>query len=90
MSPVARLKTAAKQAVSSATQVMETHLPEVSADSWRPPKPVDTPERGSAPRNHFSLAVNSDIRFRDKDWSINVELTNDPSESQWVSISDVP
>ena len=30
-----------------------------------------------------------DIKFRDKNWSINVELTDDPAESQWLVVSDV-
>lgn len=84
--PVARLKTAAKQAVSNTTQVMETNLPEV-LPIVAAAAPVDTPKK-EAPQPLLLAGRQFSIRFRDKDWSINVELTNDPSESQWVAISD--
>src|SRR5262249_28811098 len=29
-----------------------------------------------------------DIQFRERAWSINVEITNDPAESQWLVVSD--
>ena len=86
--PVTRLKATAKRAVGNTTQVMEARLPKVLPDVAAA-APIDTPEDQPPPavllaRRQFS------IRFRDKDWSINVELTNDPSESQWVAISDTP
>ena len=86
--PVARIKTAAKQAVSNTTQVMETHLPEI-LPVVAAAKPVDTPTE-EAPQKSLLAGRQFDIRFRNKKWSIKVELTNDPAESQWVVISDTP
>ena len=84
--PVARLRTTAKQAVSSTTRVMETRLPEilpvVAANA-----PVDTPKK-ETPHAFLLAGRQFNIFFRDKDWSINVEIANDPTESQWVAISD--
>lgn len=86
--PVERIKTAAKQAVSNTTQVMETHLPEV-LPAIAAAKPVDTPTE-EAPQKSPLAGRQFDIRFREKKWSIKVELTNDPAESQWVATSDTP
>ena len=52
-------------------------------------KPVDTPTE-EAPQKSLLAGRQFDIRFRDKKWSIKVELTNDPAESQWVATSDTP
>ena len=86
--PVVRIKTTAKQAVSNTTQVMETHLPEI-LPVVAAAKPVDTPTE-EAPQKSLLAGRQFDIHFRDKKWSIKVELTNDPAESQWVAISDTP
>ena len=86
--PIRRIKTAAKQAVSNTTQAMETHLPEI-LPAVAAAKPVDTPTE-EAPQKSLLAGRQFDIRFRDKKWSIKVELTNDPAESQWVVISDTP
>ena len=84
--PVVRVKKAAEQAIDNTTQVMETRLPEalpiVAAAS-----PVDTPSE--KPTQVSLLAGRQfDIRFRNKEWSIKVELTNDPAEGDWVDIRD--
>ena len=84
--PVALLKTVAKQAVSNTTRVMETRLPEV-LPVVAATAPVDTPKK-EAPQAFLLAGRQFNILFRDKDWSINVEIANDASESQWVAISD--
>ena len=84
--PVARLKTAAKKAVSSTTQVMERRLPDV-LPVVAANEPVDTPKK-ETPHAFLLAGRQFKILFREKDWSINVEIANDPSESQWVAISD--
>lgn len=84
----ANLKKTAKQAIINTTQVMETRLPEVlpvvAAATL-----VGTPEKETAQTSPLAGRQFS-IQFRDKDWSINVELTNDPSMGDWVAISDSP
>lgn len=86
--PVERLKTVAGQAVSNTTQVMEQRLPDILPTVADTP-PVDTPEE-ELPQVPRFAGREFNIRFRDKDWLISVELTNDPSESQWIAISDTP
>ena len=85
---VTRLKTAAKQAVNNTTQVMENRLPEV-LPVVAAAAPVDTPTEDVS-QKAILAGRQFNIRFRDKDWSINVELTNDPAVSEWVFISDAP
>ena len=86
--PVARIKKAAEQAIDNTTQVMETRLPEV-LPVVAAAKPVETPTE-EAPQKSLLAGRQFDIRFRDKKWSIKVELTNDPAESQWVVFSATP
>ena len=84
--PVARIKKAAEQAIDNTTQVMETRLPEV-LPIVAAALPVDTPSE--KPTQVSLLAGRQfDIRFRNKEWSIKVELTNDPAEGDWVDIRD--
>lgn len=86
--PITRLKTAAKQAVRNTTQLMETQLPEV-LPVVAAATPVETPTEDVSQKSVLA-GRQFNIRFRDKDWSINVELTNDPAVSEWVYISDAP
>ena len=83
----AQLASTAKQAVSNTAQAMQTKLPGampglVDAD------PVDTPEE-EAPHKSTLANRRFEISFRSKTWSINVELADDPGESQWLAVSDV-
>lgn len=82
------LKTVAQQAVSNTAQAMETHLPEV-LPAVAEAEPVDTPTE-EAPQKSLLAGRQFDIRFRDRGWSIKVELTNDPAEGQWIALSDIP
>jgi len=84
----AQLANTAKQAVSNTTQAMETKLPEALpgvADA----QPVDTPAE-EAPHKSTLANRRFEVSFRGKTWSINVELTDDPGESQWLSVTDTP
>ena len=84
--PRGQLVTAARQAVTNTTQALQTRLPQVLpavADA----APVDTPEE--EPPSQPQLAGRRfDIDFRDKAWSINVQLTDDSAESQWLVVSE--
>ena len=82
----AQLTLAATQAVTNTTQAMQSGLPQVLptvADS----APVETPTHEGPERSRVA-GRRFDIVFRDKPWSINVELTDDPAESQWLVVSD--
>lgn len=84
----AQLSNTAKQAVTGTTQAMESKLPQV-LPSVADAAPVDTP---AVEAPHKSTLANRrfEIDFRGKAWSINVELADDPAESQWVAVSDTP
>jgi len=84
----AQLANTAKQAVSNTAQAMEAKLPEIL------PSIADAPlvETSIQEAPHKSTLANRrfEISFRGKIWSINVELADDPSESQWLALSDTP
>ena len=42
-----------------------------------------------APHTSTLASRRFDIRFRDRKWTINVELTDDPAEGQWLVVTDV-
>ncbi len=82
----AQITKAATEAVSNTAQAMEERLPTVLPTVAAAP-PVET-ER-TEPAETTTLAERRlDIRFRDRDWSINVELSDDPAESQWLMVND--
>lgn len=83
----ARLAKTARQAVTNTAQAMESAFAEV-IPAVAEAEPVDTPDEEPP---HIETLANRrfNIDFRDRDWSINVELTNDPAESQWLALSDV-
>ena len=82
----AQLAATARQAVMNTTRALETRLTEI-LPAVAAAEPVDTPTE-EAPHESTLAARRFDIRFRDKNWTINVELTNDPAESQWLVVSD--
>jgi len=84
--PRAQVAKAAAQAVTNTAQAMETRLPDVLpevADAEMIETPSEEPPPVTALANR-----RFDIVFRDKAWSVNVELTNDPGESQWLMVND--
>lgn len=83
-----QLAATAKQAVNNTAQVMEARLPGV-LPVVASAEPVDTPAE-EAPHISTLAGRKFDISFRGNIWSINVELTGDPSESQWLTVSDTP
>ena len=83
-----QLTATAKQAVANTTQAMETRLPKVLPAVAAAP-PVDTPSE-EAPHKLTLANRRFEIAFRGKTWSINVELSDDPAESQWLALSDTP
>ena len=83
----ARLKEAAVQAVNNTARAIEERLPGALPAIVDVP-PVDDPE-AELPRVGTLAKKQFDIRFRDRDWRINIELTDDPAESQWLVFRDV-
>jgi hypothetical protein len=81
-----QLVAAARQAVSNTTQAMETRLPDVLPSVADAPT-VETPAK-EAPQQPTLAGRRFDVQFRGRAWSINVEITNDPAESQWLVLSD--
>ena len=82
----ARIMTAANQAVTNTSEVMERNLPD-SLPAVAEAGQVDTPAE-EVPARSLLAGREFEIRFRDANWLIKVELTNDPAESQWLVISD--
>ena len=83
----AQLRSAARQAVANTTQALESRLPQVIpaiADA----ELVDTPAE-EAPQVSTLASRRFDIQFRESKWAINVELTDDPAEGQWLAITDI-
>jgi hypothetical protein len=78
----------ARNAITNTTQAMETKLPEV-LPGVASAEPVETPQEELP---HKSTLANRcfEIDFRGKSWAINVELADDPGESQWVAVTDTP
>ncbi len=81
-----QLIAAAQQAVLNTTGAMESRLPEVLPSVADAPT-IETPTQ-EAPEQPKLASRRFEIRFRDRDWSIHVEVTNDPGESQWLVLSD--
>ena len=81
-----KLAKAARQAVTQTAQVMQDRLPAI-LPSVADAEPAETPDR-EAPEQPSLAARRFDIEFRERPWSINVEITSDPSESQWLVLSD--
>ena len=82
-----KLTRTATTAVRNTMRAIKENLP-AALPAIADAPPVGTPE--SAPPHSGTLARREfDIRFRDKNWRINIELTDDPSESQWLVLSDV-
>lgn len=83
----ARLTTSAHQAVENTAEALESRLPEVIpavADA----EPVDTPS--AEPPQISTLASRCfDISFRDRQWTIKVELTDDAAQGPWLEVTDL-
>lgn len=79
-------KKAAEQAVSRTAKVMTDNLPEVL------PRIADKPVV-ETPRQQLSIQetlANRELTvdFRGEEWIIKIELSDEPSESQWLKVSD--
>lgn len=84
--PRAQAAGAAQQAVANTTQAMESRLPAVLPVVAEAPQLETSTEQ---PRDQPRLAARRfDMLFRGRRWSINVEVTDDPAESQWLAVSD--
>lgn len=82
----AQLFSTATQAVDNTARAIQERLPAALPTISDAPL-VDTPDEES-PHSGTLARKQFDICFRDKDWRINIELTEDPAESQWLVFSD--
>lgn len=83
----AQLANSARQAVTNTAGAMERQLPAILPEVTDA-QPVETSVEESAPESTLA-SRRFDVRFRDRAWTINVELTDDPAESQWLAVTDV-
>jgi len=79
---------AAEQAINRTADAMERGLPSVLPQVADAP-PVETPSQPLRQQNMLA-SRELDIDFRGERWHIKIELTDEPSEGQWLSISDQP
>lgn len=84
--PRGQLIAAARQALSNTTQAMQDRFPEV-LPAIANESPVETQAEEAAEQPTLAQR-RFDIDFRGRPWSIHVEITNDPAESQWLALSD--
>lgn len=79
---------AAREAVERTTTALEQKLPEI-IDGVAEKTPVEASEQAlkAAP---MLASKEIAITFRGEAWRIKVELGDDPSESQWLDVSDTP
>ena len=82
------LEAAARQAVLKTTESMERALPAVLPRIAAQPA-AETRVDALDPQTMLAKRE-LQIRFRDRDWTVRVELSIDPAEGQWLSMSDQP
>jgi len=78
----------AQRAISRAVDAMQATLPEALPAVAAAP-PVDTQTEPLVPEPALA-SREFRISFRDQVWLIRIELTNDPAQSEWLSVSDQP
>jgi hypothetical protein len=79
---------AAREAVARTTSALEEKLPEALAHAAQKP-PIETRET-ELERKPILAEKEIQITFRGETWLIKVQMGDDPSESQWLDISDRP
>ena len=79
-------KEAAQKAVDRAAEAMEEGLPATLPRVADEP-PVETPTEALSAQTILAQRELT-IEFRGQQWLIKVELTDEPAESQWLSVSD--
>jgi hypothetical protein len=84
----AQLAVAAQGAVANTAQAMEARLPDVLPAIAAAPQVEAPAER--LPEQTTLAGRRFDIQFRGRPWSISVEITHEPAESQWLVHSDRP
>lgn len=82
------LAEAALKAISSAVQTMQSTLPEV-LPGIASEQPIETSITPLEPEPSL-VARDLEIHFRDQQWLIRIELTNDASQGDWLTVSDQP
>ena len=80
------VKEAAEKAVDNTMASMRRNLVDVLRRVAEKPS-VETQEE-PLPDVHKLVSRELSVRFKDQDWLVKVELTNEPAEGQWLSISN--
>ena len=82
-----RLQASANRAVANTADALRDSLPAALPTLSDAPT-IDAPTL-NLPAISTLATRNFEIEFRNKHWSVDVELTDDPAESQWLALSDV-
>ena len=78
---------AAQQAVDRTAEVLEAHLPRI-LPAMAAADPVETQACKLEPQPTLAARELS-FTFKGREWRIRIELTNDPAQGDWLSISNV-
>lgn len=82
------LAEAAQKAIARTVEAMQATLPSALQGLTSEPA-VETREAPLEPEP-FLAKKELTIRFRDQNWLLKIELTNDPAQADWLAISDQP
>ena len=79
---------AAQRAITRTVEAMQATLP-AALPEIASAAPVEGETEPLAPEPTLAAREFS-IRFRDRQWLLKIELTNDPAQGEWLSVSDQP
>lgn len=81
------LAASAREAVAHTAQILEEHLPKLLPTLIEAP-PIDVPTSGLS--NVPTLASRDlTLVFRGRTWEVRIEVTDDPAESEWLSVGNI-
>jgi hypothetical protein len=84
-----QLVDAARTAVDETARALEEGLEPVLTELEASPEAPDPPAQ--LPQSSAELASRLlAVRFKDQNWEIQIELTNDPAQGDWLCVSDGP
>lgn len=84
-----QLVDAARAAVDETARVLEEGLEPVLTELGTSPEAPDPPQQ--MPQSSAELASRLlAIRFKDQNWEIQIDITNDPAQGDWLVVSDGP
>lgn len=84
--PLHKVQEAARKAVGNTTDALENNLPSALSE-FDNIKVVDTPAM-QPPATEVLAGRQFAVEFRDIRWNITIEISNEPEENDWLTVSD--